>query len=549
MTTQRPAPRIWLDEPAVIGTADVALSDAALDGRIVAALRASGIDALFPIQQALLEHTADGGAQSICVAAPTGSGKTLAYLLPILRALAPRRVVRLRALIVVPGRELAAQVRAVLAPLAAALGLAVALCVGDGASFAAEQRALVGGAPSARRASDAATWSRVDVVVATPGRLLDHLEGTPGFTLKYVEWLVLDEADRLIEGAAREWLQPLFRSLHGGGREDGAAPSASFRLPHHQQDGAAAAAKEHRRPYRLPSCWCTPLRTLLFSATLTRNPAKLAALHLGSNPLYLVTAAAHRPALSTTQQDSDLATHESDLSKHHPAHQYALPASLTEYIYVCPPERKPVLLLYLLGEGAMTRALCFVKSVEATERLCILLRAAAAAAAGRARALRIEAFSGSLGGAERRRMLEAFEGGEIDLLICSDAAARGIDLSCVEAVINYDAPPHVKTYIHRVGRTARANRAGRAYTIVAYRDVFPFKQMVEGGAPGRLAHFQIPAPALAAIEGSLAAAIAAVTTDGAVDGVDDERSIHGERDAEPVLAYLEGRIEGLARRR
>lgn len=98
---------------------------------------------------------------------------------------------------------------------------------------------------------------------------------------------------------------------------------------------------------------------------------------------------------------------------------------------------------------------------------------------------RIQAFSGELLPARRAELLDHFNEGAIDLLICSDGAARGLDLQQVQAVINYDIPIHVKTYIHRVGRTARAGQSGLAYSIMESKEAHHFKQMMTEGRSGK----------------------------------------------------------------
>lgn len=139
------------------------------------------------------------------MSAPTGSGKTLAYLVPLLSVLCHRVVPRLRALVILPTRDLARQLLDVLRPLAAALGLRADIATGQHGSFASEQRRLVGtgtggydtrSGAGAGLGEDAGAWvpragsSLVDILVCTPGRLIDHLQSTPGFTLQHLEFLV-----------------------------------------------------------------------------------------------------------------------------------------------------------------------------------------------------------------------------------------------------------------------------------------------------------------------------------------------------------------------
>lgn len=198
---------------------------------LIAATRSSAIARFFPIQRRVVPAVLRADARSatlggdVCITAPTGSGKTLAYALPILHALAGRRVVRLRALVLLPTRDLAQQVRRVFAQWAAGTDLRIGLAVGR-SSLAREQANLVEVAENSplhagASAAEPSAWSllregfrpsatataadgseaarsRVDILIATPGRLADHLLHTPGFTLRHLRFLVVDEADRLL---------------------------------------------------------------------------------------------------------------------------------------------------------------------------------------------------------------------------------------------------------------------------------------------------------------------------------------------------------------
>jgi superfamily II DNA/RNA helicase len=143
----------------------------------------------------------------VCVAAPTGSGKTLTYVLPIVQRLALRVVVRLRALVVVPSRDLVSQVHDVFARFCGPLGLRVGSAHGQ-TSFRQEQDSLVDmHAPSLPGGT-----SKVDVLVCTPGRLMDHLQTTRGFTLQHLSFLVIDEADRLLAQHYNDWVHQVIRT-------------------------------------------------------------------------------------------------------------------------------------------------------------------------------------------------------------------------------------------------------------------------------------------------------------------------------------------------
>ena len=428
----------WLQQPAkLVDPHDtLPVSEAALDERIKKVLLEHfGICSLFPVQKMVLECLLVESKGDLCVSAATGSGKTLAYVLPIIEALRSRRVCRLRALIVVPGRELALQVHTVLLPFAQAVGLSVGVAVGQGSgsSFATEQHQFVGGFGGDVLAGG---HSLIDILVATPGRLVDHLQRTRNFTLQHLQWLVIDEADRLLDQSFQDWLPSLLAALD---------PHKDT-LPRPHPTNPDAVSFRSRYSFFQTRLWLTPLRKMLFSASLTRNPAKLYSLHL-SNPTLL--------AVSETDGSFD----------------NILPATLSERLVVCEEDRKPLYLIYLLHSEAHTRSLCFTRSLQSTERLMRLLQLACPEKA-------IESFSSNTIAAERQAVLDRFNTDKIDLLVCSDAAARGLDLQGVQVVINYDVPVHPRTYLHRVGRTARAGKSGMAISLVAEKEARHFKALL-----------------------------------------------------------------------
>ncbi|KJE94026.1 DEAD-box ATP-dependent RNA helicase 1 [Capsaspora owczarzaki ATCC 30864] len=216
----------WLAEPKMIQTG-VTIDDIRdrLDPRVVRALTKMGIQSLFPVQASLLPEILGSASSAVhpgdlCVSSPTGSGKTMAFAIPIVNKLSTRVVPRLRALILQPTRELAAQVKSVFDSLAQFTPLTTALITGQ-LSLAAEQDLLAAGAPSrsvladsvlalaGNRSSGSAQQATpivlCDVVVATPGRLVDHLNCNPAL-LDHLEYLVLDEADRLLSQSYSDWL-------------------------------------------------------------------------------------------------------------------------------------------------------------------------------------------------------------------------------------------------------------------------------------------------------------------------------------------------------
>ncbi|KAI8814238.1 P-loop containing nucleoside triphosphate hydrolase protein [Cladochytrium replicatum] len=475
-----------------------------LSARMQARLKDQGVSHLFPVQEAVLPRLlhsrlfvssarAMRACRDLCVSAPTGSGKTLAYAIPIVETLSQRVVPRVRALVILPTRDLAIQVKATFDALMKGTDLRCALLIGQ-TSFAAEQNALVS-------TDQRDVWyeesgsSKVDVVVATPGRLVDHMKGTKGFSLQHLRFLVIDEADRLLNQQFQDWLTRVLNATMGSGqseRIEKRCTTDGLAFPLHRvtttrlQDtvpdfGITSATDEvpkqtlvSRRPVTL----YTPFQKLLFSATLTRNPAKIASLQL-RNPAYIAVARAHGDENDEEAENVGGGDATSE--------RYVIPPTLTEHMLVCPSAgEKPLVLLHLLyqlrvaGEGGV---LIFAKSVETAHRLSALLKIFAEKGGPNSDAqvgITAAAFSSDLPVSSRRSLLREFRVGSVNCLICSDVMARGIDLGSeiVKAVINYDAPTRVKTYVHRVGRTARAGQSGDAYTIAEKKEARFFKQEV-----------------------------------------------------------------------
>ncbi|GAX23733.1 ATP-dependent RNA helicase DDX51/DBP6 [Fistulifera solaris] len=382
----------------------------------------------------------------ICITAPTGSGKTLAYGLPILHSLAsrPRPKRQLRTLIVLPSRDLAQQVYQVFQDYCdTESNLRVGLAIGQ-SNFKAEQIALTvdvdakedmemlrhrlqfepGNLELAleifRRPVEvkhsllSSSKSNVDILVCTPGRLVDHLDRTPGFSLQYLEFLVVDEADRLLNQRYHNWMDRVFESVEN-----------------HLQ-----------------------LRKFLVSATMTRDPRKLAPLRL-VNPKHFD---GHNNTLNTDLAEKDK--------------MYSMPDSLQESTIECTAEQKPLVLLALLleilpAETSKKRHLVivFTSSVDSTHRLTRLLQLLWTTV-GRSPSAVVE-FSSAAKGPDRAKLLQhCNEDASIQVLVCSDGLSRGMDIKDVGTVIHYDVPSLAKTYVHRCGRTARAGQSGSAISLL-----------------------------------------------------------------------------------
>jgi ATP-dependent RNA helicase RhlE len=321
-----------------------------------------------PIQAAALPPALAG--RDVLAAAMTGSGKTAAFVLPILQRLMQRTGrAGTRALVLTPTRELAAQVNDHLTALGRHSRI-TATTVFGGVKPAAQIRALRSG---------------VDVVVATPGRLLDHMN-QPWFSIDRLEVLVLDEADRMLDMG----FLPDVRRILG-------------RLPERRQ-------------------------TMLFSATMPRPIVELSR-DLLVRPVRLDV---ERPAAPATG-----------------IRHAVLPVAETD---------KKGLLLEMLQHGDVGTALVFTRTKHRANRLAKFL-----AASG----IRCDRIHGNRSQPQREAALADFKQGRIQVLVATDIAARGIDVEALPCVVNFDVPRQPEDYIHRVGRTARAETTGDALTLVA----------------------------------------------------------------------------------
>ena len=309
------------------------------------------------------------GGRDVLACAVTGSGKTAAFLLPILHHLAGRRRGTTRALVLAPTRELAVQIDEHRRQLARHVGVAGAAIFG-GVGMEPQEQAFRRGA---------------DVLVATPGRLLDHLR-FPYAQFSGLEVLVLDEADRMLDMG---FLPDIRRILR--------------RLPPRRQ-------------------------TLLLSATMPPPIVEL-----------------------TREMLRDPAT----INIERPA---APAAGITHIVYPVQAELKSRLLLELLKGPGVRSALAFTRTKHRANRLAEFL--------GRG-GVQADRIHGNRSQSQRTQALASFKAGRVRVLVATDIAARGIDISALSHVVNFDVPAVPEDYIHRVGRTARAEALGEALTLVS----------------------------------------------------------------------------------
>src|SRR5215831_14495361 len=338
-----------------------------LDPLIVRATRELGFTRPTPVQQEAIPLAMAG--RDVLACAMTGSGKTAAFLLPIMQRLLSKRRGTTRALVLTPTRELAAQIDQHLSELAVHTPLSGAAVYG-GVGMAPQEHAFRSG---------------VDVIVATPGRLLDHF-GHPYARLDGLEVLVLDEADRMLDMG---FLPDIRRVLR------------------------------HLPPRR---------QTFFVSATMP-PPIMQLAREMLKNPATVNLQRKATPAVGITQA-----------------------------VYPVPQELKSALLFELLKRGDLKSVLVFTRTKHRANRLADFLER------HRVPCARIH---GNRTQAQRTAALAGFKAGRFRVLVATDIAARGIDVEALSHVVNFDVPNVPEDYIHRVGRTARAELTGDAFTFVA----------------------------------------------------------------------------------
>jgi len=307
--------------------------------------------------------------QDLLACATTGSGKTAAFLLPILHRLIDKPRGTTRALVLTPTRELAAQIVEDLNDLAVHTPITAAAVFG-GVGMGPQEHAFRSG---------------VDVIVGTPGRLLDHFRA-PYAKLTGLQYLVLDEADRMLDMG---FLPDIRRVLR--------------HVPARRQ-------------------------TLFFSATMPPPIAELSREML------------KQPATINLERRS------------------APAVGITHAAYPVPQHLKGTLLLHLLNGSEMHDALVFTRTKHRADRLARQLGAGG---------VKVERIHGNRSQSQRTEALAGFKSGKYRVLVATDIAARGIDVTALGHVVNYDVPVVPDDYIHRVGRTARAEMTGAAFTLVA----------------------------------------------------------------------------------
>ena len=341
-----------------------------LHPNLLEGIEASNYETATPVQEQVIPPILDG--RDVIASAQTGTGKTAAFLLPVMNRLLEHHVDgQVGALVIVPTRELAIQIAQHIEGLSYFTHLSSIAIYGgnDAQSFVAEKKALQSGA---------------DIIVCTPGRMIAHLN--MGYVnMKQLRFLVLDEADRMLDMGFQEDIMRIIKTL-----------------PEKRQN-------------------------LLFSATMPDKIRQLARRIL------------HNPA-------------EVNIAISRP------PEKIVQRAYVVYEPQKNPLVRKILKETPYKNALVFCSRKQTVKQLTRELKQ---------KGFNVAEIHSDLEQAERESVLGAFASGRIPLLVATDILSRGIDIDTIDLVINYDVPGDGEDYVHRIGRTARAEADGSAYTLVA----------------------------------------------------------------------------------
>ncbi|OJD34573.1 atp-dependent rna helicase dbp6 [Diplodia corticola] len=568
----------WLTEPvAAPANATKPFDELNIDPRLVRHLKSKGYNEAFAVQSSVLPLLLPGAPASIadvCVSAATGSGKTLAYLLPMIESIRHRVVTKLRGIVIVPTRELVTQVREAAELCAAGSGLKIGTAMGNHA-FSAEQSMLIKKGkkydPDAWRRlyAKAEDWllngwskdsdhaedvldllpghvpqyeSKVDILICTPGRLVEHVQNTKGFYLDDVDWLVIDEADRLLDQSFQGWAETVMKALEK------------------EKPLEEMSAQERI----LSSMWYAPrkrhVKKVILSATMTRDLSKLSVLKLrrptlvvaegsegpdgyvaqgevydmpptldectipvgdgSQKPLFLLHLLQNRilwdfeasegqnrehmgdraqSESSDSSSDTDSSSGSSDDSSSiisstpedldsDGSESEADPSSDSESSESSESDASTS---SIAGQGEVATPAREVSNstAEAVSNVLIFTHNNENAnRLSRLLSLLCPSYKGVIGTltkssttAASRKVLHAFRASKLRILIASDRASRGLDLPNLAHIVNYDIPTSVTSYVHRAGRTARAGAYGVAWTFLTKSEAGWFWNVVARG--------------------------------------------------------------------
>lgn len=370
--------------------------------------------------------------------ARTGSGKTLSFLIPILEILHRSKwgpLDGLGALILSPTRELALQIFSVLRS------------IGSFHTFSAGL--IIGGKGGGNEVGhEAARLSRMNIIVATPGRLLQHLDQTIGFDVSNLQMLVLDEADRILDMGFEKTLDAILENLPKGNQKQNQSGSGD-------EKKGGGENNEHGR------------QTLLFSATQTKKIKDLARLNL-SNPEYVSVSS--KSVAQISESDPSSSTKPSNPNQEESINP--IPTNLSQHYLTIPLPQKLSLLFSFIRTHLKSKILIFLSSCRQVQFVTSVFSKLQPG-------IPLSSLHGKLKQPTRLKVYQEFSRSKSAALIATDIAARGLDFSSIDWVIQVDCPDDVDAYIHRVGRTARAGKKGNSLLFLTSAEETKFVRRLE----------------------------------------------------------------------
>ena len=355
----------------------VRYDESGLDERIIRAVSEMGFEYMSPIQKAAIPVMMEG--RDIIGQAQTGTGKTAAFGIPLLQKVDPDNK-HLQAVVLCPTRELAMQAADDIRDFAKYMSGIKVLAVYGGQDISRQIKALS---------------ARVQIVVGTPGRVMDHMRRHT-LKMKDVRVLVLDEADEMLDMGFREDIETILQGM-----------------PEEKQ-------------------------TALFSATMPE-------------PILRITRTYQKDAEYIKMTPREITV-----------------AAIEQAYYRVPQKMKEDVLTRLMDYYNPARSLIFCNTKKMVDQLSESLKGKGYACDG---------LHGDLSQNQRDTVMNLFRTGRINILIATDVAARGIDVSGVEAVFNFDIPEDIEYYVHRIGRTGRAGRSGKSFTLVGGREMYKLRDI------------------------------------------------------------------------
>lgn len=461
------------------------------------------IEKLFPVQKCLIPQLnmqfnsrLYKRPNDICVSSPTGSGKTLAFVIPIVNYLKQSLARSFRALVILPSHDLACQVNKAFQEVCRATQLRCALASAEGSnqSLFVKLSKIIDSNDHERSkskncsilqdhyqetANEEEYLSMIDILVTTPGVLVDLLHNCPGFSLKDLEILVVDEADRLINSHKHDWLNAIERAIFDSMSEcpckDECTKSRFNEIKRRRVCYSSITGCAIKNSHR-----SKPLQKLLFSATLSSDPQLLMQMNLFQPMLFLAT----KPSITNTKIRNSLGSQQSTpsssplpnfnpivKSKNELLTSTAIPEQLEEKMFITETKEKLFVLWYIFHELKYKNVICFANQLQTSYRLCKFLN--------EIHGVRAVEFSSNMKPQVRQKFLNEFKQGKIEVFVSTDLMARGMDVEGVEYVVSYDMPVSEIYYVHRVGRTARADKKGTAITLVDTKQLVHFKKIIQ----------------------------------------------------------------------